>query len=403
MGPSLFEGFRPMFSYLSHLECTQCGKTFPCDRLVKTSPCCDKVLFARYDLSRLRREVDRDALKHLPDGMWRFSGLLPVNDPENVISLGEGGTPLLEAGVLGEKLGLRRLFIKEGGLNPTGTFKARGISVAVSKARELGATGFTMPSAGNAAGAAAVYCARGGLALKVFMPRDAPEANKKECLLAGCELNLVDGLIGDAGRRAVTVAEEQGLFDLSTLKEPYRAEGKKVMGLEIAMQLGWRLPDAIVYPTGGGTGIIGMYKGFQELLELGWVEGRPPRFIAVQATGCQPIVKAFHAGEATAGAWPDASTLADGLRVPHPFADYLILRAVRETGGTALAVEDGEMVDAMHELAESEGVVACPEGAANLVGLRRLVDQGFFEADETVVLLNTGSGYKYLHLIGEKG
>ncbi len=391
-----------MFSYLSHLECTQCGKTFLCDRLVKVSPCCGKVLFARYDLPRLRREVDRDAVEHRPGGMWRFSELLPVNDPGSVISLGEGGTPLLAAAGLGEKLGLKRLFIKDEGLNPTGTFKARGISAAVSKARELGATGFTMPSAGNAAGAAAAYCARGGLGLKVFMPQDAPEANKKECLLAGSDLNLVDGLIGDAGRRAAAVAEEQGFFDLFTLKEPYRAEGKKAMGLEIAMQLGWKLPDAIVYPTGGGTGIIGMHKGFQELLELGWVEGRPPKFIAVQATGCQPIVKAFRKGTASAELWPDAGTLADGLRVPHPFADYLILQAVRDTGGTALAVEDEEMVEAMHELAVSEGVIACPEGAATLVGLKRLVDQRFFEAGETVVLLNTGSGYKYLHLIREK-
>jgi threonine synthase len=334
--------------------------------------------------------------------MWRFHELLPVWDPAQVITLGEGGTPLLEAGNLAVELGLEHLFIKDEGLNPSGTFKARGISVALSRARELGVTGFTMPSAGNAAGAAALYCGRGGLELKVFMPQDAPEANRKECLLAGAELNLVEGLIGDAGRRSAAVAEEQGYFDLSTLKEPYRAEGKKTMGLEIAMQLGWRLPDAIVYPTGGGTGIIGMHKGFQELLELGWVEGRPPRFIAVQPTGCQPIVKAFQNGKSTAEPWPDAATLADGLRVPAPFADYLILRAIYETGGTALAVEDREMVDAMYELAGAEGIIACPEGAATLVGLKRLVDQGFLGSDDTVVLLNTGSGYKYLHLIEDK-
>jgi threonine synthase len=334
--------------------------------------------------------------------MWRFHELLPVWDPAQVITLGEGGTPLLKVGNLARELGLGHLFIKDEGLNPSGTFKARGISVALSRARELGAAGFTMPSAGNAAGAAAVYCGRGGLELKVFMPQDAPEANRKECLLAGAELNLVDGLIGDAGRRAVAVAEEQGYFDLSTLKEPYRAEGKKTMGLEIAMQLGWRLPDAIVYPTGGGTGIIGMHKGFQELLELGWVEGRPPKFIAVQSTGCQPIVKAFQGGKSTAEPWPDAQTLADGLRVPAPFADYLILRDIYETGGTALAVEDSEMLDAMYELAGAEGIIACPEGAATLVGLKRLVGQGFLGSDDTVVLLNTGSGYKYLHLIEDK-
>ena len=392
-----------MFSYLDHLECTQCGQTFPCDRLVKVSPCCGKVLFARYDLPRLRREVDRDVLERRTAGMWQFSELLPVNDPGNIISLGEGGTPLLEAPSLGVELGLRRLFIKEEGLNPTGTFKARGISAAVSKARELGATGFTMPSAGNAAGAGGAYCAKGGIELKVFMPEDAPQTNKKECLLTGSELNLVDGHIGDAGRRAAAIADEQGLFDLSTLKEPYRAEGKKTMGLEIAMQLGWRLPDTIVYPTGGGTGIIGMYKGFQELLELGWVEGKPPKFIAVQAAGCQPIVKAFQEGKPASEAWEDAATLADGLRVPHPFADYLILKAIRETGGMALAAEDSEMLEAMHEMAGAEGIVACPEGAATLVGLRRLVDQRVVDPDETIILLNTGSGYKYLHLIGDVG
>jgi threonine synthase len=231
------------------------------------------------------------------------------------------------------------------------------------------------------------------------MPRDAPTANKKESAMAGSELNLVDGLISDAGRISAAVAEEQGLFDLSTLKEPYRAEGKKTMGLEIAMQLNWHLPDAIIYPTGGGTGIIGMYKGFQELLELGWVEGPPPRFVAVQASGCQPIVKAFQDGKPAAEPWPNAATIADGLRVPGPFADYLILQAIRETGGTALAVEDAEMVDAMYQLAATEGIIACPEGAATLVGLKHLLGQGFLQSDDTVVLLNTGSGYKYLDLI----
>ena len=388
-----------MFSYLDHLECTQCGKTYPHSQLSKVSPCCEKVLFARYDLPRLGREVDRNAFSQRPDSMWSFSEFLPVADPDNVLTLGEGGTPLLEARTLGQKLGLNRLFVKEEGLNPTGTFKARGISAAVSKAAELGATGFTMPSAGNAAGAAAAYCARAGLSVRVFMPQDAPVPNKKESLMTGAELTLVDGLISDAGRIAVSVAEEQGLFDLSTLKEPYRAEGKKTMGLEIAMQLGWTLPDAIIYPTGGGTGIIGMYKGFQELLELGWVEGRPPKFIAVQASGCQPIVKAFNEGKSVSEPWANAATVADGLRVPHPFADYLILQAIRETGGTALAVEDQEMVDAMYELATTEGIIACPEGAATLVGLKRLLEQGFLGADETIVLLNTGSGYKYLDLI----
>ncbi|MBM3942356.1 MAG: threonine synthase [SAR202 cluster bacterium] len=388
-----------MFSYLDHLECTRCGKTYPHTQLSKTSPCCNKVLFARYDLPRLRRELGRDAFNDRRGDMWRFSELMPVADPDNIVTLGEGGTPLLPVPNLGRILGLKNLYVKEEGLNPTGTFKARGIGAAVSKALELGVTGFTMPSAGNAAGAAAAYGARAGTPVKVFMPQDAPAANKKESILAGAELNLVQGLISDAGRISVTVAAEQNLFDLATLKEPYRAEGKKTMGLEIAQQLGWKMPDAIIYPTGGGTGIIGMYKGFQELLELGWVEGRPPKFIAVQAVGCQPIVKAFNEGKDTAEPWQNAETIADGLRVPGPFADYLILKAIRETGGTALAVEDAKMVAAMHELASAEGIIACPEGAATLVGLKRLLAQDFLGPDETIVLLNTGSGYKYLELI----
>ena len=390
-----------MFSYIDHLECTQCGKTYPHDELSKISPCCNKVLFARYNLAQLKADKTREDWIDRPSNMWRFAELMPVVNPDNILTLGEGGTPLLEAKQLGSKLGMSKLLIKEEGLNPTGTFKARGISAAVSKAYELGVTGFTMPSAGNAAGAAAAYGARAGLPVKVFMPQDAPPANKKESFMAGSELNLVDGLISDAGRIAVTVAEEQNLFDLSTLKEPYRAEGKKTMGLEIAMQLGWKMPDTIIYPTGGGTGIIGMYKGFQELLELGWVSGTPPKFIAVQASGCQPIVKAFNEGKDSAEPWPNATTIADGLRVPGPFADYLILQAIRETGGTALAVEDADMVDAMYELATEEGIIACPEGAATLVGLKELLETGFISRDETVVLLNTGSGYKYLDLIKE--
>ena len=391
-----------MFSYIDHLECTQCGQTFPHNQVSKVSDCCGKVLFARYDLPRLRREGSREVFAGREPNMWRFAELMPVTDPAQVVTLGEGGTPLLAATNLQKKLGLQSLFIKEEGLNPTGTFKARGISAAVSKAAELGISGFTMPSAGNAAGAAAAYCARAARPVQVFMPQDAPPANKKESVMAGSQLNLVDGLISDAGRLAVAVAAEQNLFDLSTLKEPYRAEGKKTMGLEIAMQLGWKMPDAIIYPTGGGTGIIGMYKGFQELLELGWIEGTPPKFIAVQPTGCQPIVKAFNEGAATAETWANAATLADGLRVPGPFADYLILQAIRETGGTALAIEDAAMVEAMYEIATEEGIIACPEGAATLVGLKQLVQQGFLGADETIVLLNTGSGYKYLDLIRDR-
>jgi threonine synthase len=390
-----------MFSYLDHLECTHCGKTCSPSEVVRTCPQCGKVLFARYDLARLKREVDRKDLLDRPSSMWRFSELLPVLDPGKVLSLGEGGTPLLEARNLGKKLGLKSLYIKDEGLNPTGTFKARGLSAAVSKANELGLKRFAMPSAGNAAGAIAAYAARGGLEAHVVMPRDAPDANKVESAIMGSHLTLVDGLISDAGRLSRDMAQKEGLFDVSTLQEPYRAEGKKTMGLELAMQLGWRMPGAIVYPTGGGTGIVGMWKGFYELLELGWVEGALPKLIAVQAEGCQPIVKAFHEGAQQAEPWPGAHTLAGGLRVPHPFADYIILQAIRDTGGTAMAVTDESMMAAMGEMASDEGVFACPEGAATLSGLKELVQDGFLGPEETIILLNTGSGYKYLELMSE--
>ena len=343
--------------------------------------------------------MDREDLNARSSTMWRFHELLPVLEPDNVLSLGEGWTPLLKAENLGRGLGLKELYIKDEGLNPTGTFKARGLSAAVSKAGELGIKGFATPSAGNAAGAVAAYAARGGLKSHVFMPRDAPTANVVESTVMGSDVTLVDGLIGDAGRLSRETAQREALFDLSTLQEPYRAEGKKTMGLELAMQLDWRMPDVIIYPTGGGTGIVGMWKGFYELLELGWVEGRLPRFVAVQAEGCQPVVKAFHEGSDHAEPWLDAHTVADGLRVPHPFADYLILRALRDTGGTALSVEDEEMVAAMREIASAEGVFPCPEGAATLVGLKRLLRDGFLAVDETILLMNTGSGYKYLGLM----
>ncbi len=388
-----------MYSYLHHLECTACGETFPHAQAIRTCRSCGKVLFARYDLPRLKSEVDRDRMETRSGSMWKFSELLPILDPENVLSLGEGDTPLFQAPRLGGKLGLSNLYIKDEGLNPTGTFKARGLSAAVSKANELGITRVTIPSAGNAAGAVAAYAAKGGMEAHVFMPKDAPAANKIESEIMGSRLTLVDGLINDAGRLSRERAEAEGLFDLSTLQEPYRAEGKKTMGLEIAMQLGWKMPDSIIYPTGGGTGIIGMWKGFYELLELGWVEGKLPKFIAVQPEGCQPIVKAYNDGADVSELWPNASTIADGLRVPHPFSDYLILRAIRETGGAALAVPDGEMVRAMRDVASSEGLFICPEGAATLIALERLLKDNFLDPDENIVLLNTGSGYKYLDLL----
>lgn len=388
-----------MKSYLSHLECTSCGKSHSHTQAIRTCPNCGKVLFARYDLPSLKREVNREVFKGRRSDMWRFYEMMPVLEEGNVVSLGEGGTPLLHAKNLGRKLGLKNLYIKDEGLNPTGSFKARGISAAVSKAKEVGQTRLTMPTAGNAGGALAAYAARGGLEAHVFMPKDAPEANKKECQVLGSNLTLVDGLIGDAGRLSQEKAQKEGLFDISTLREPYRAEGKKTMALELAMDLGWRTPDAIIYPTGGGTGIVGMWKAFEELRELGWIDSPQPKFVSVQAEGCQPIVKAFHEGSNESEPWPNASTEAAGLRVPSVFADYIILRVLRETGGTAIAVSDSDMVKAMSEMGAAEGVFACPEGAATLVGLKRLLDQSFFQGSETIILMNTGSGLKYLDLL----
>ncbi len=388
-----------MNSRLTHLECTWCGKEHAHAQPIRTCPDCGKVLFARYDLAAVKREVNRDALSGRPSDMWRFYELMPVIDPKNVVTLGEGGTPLLRARNLGAMLGLENLYIKDEGLNPTGSFKARGLSAAVSKALEVGQTRVTMPTAGNAGGALAAYAAKAGMEATVFMPKDAPEANKKECLALGSNLVLVDGLINDAGRISQEKAQQEGLFDLSTLREPYRAEGKKTMALELAMDLGWRAPDVIVYPTGGGTGIVGMWKAFQELRALGWIDSPQPRFICIQAEGCQPLVKAFHEGSKTAEPWANASTDAAGLRVPAVFADYIILEVLRETGGTAIAVSDSEMVHAMREMGTAEGVFPAPEGAATLVGLRRLLDQNLLQGSETVILMNTGSGYKYMDLL----
>jgi len=387
-----------MKSYLSHLECTGCGKSHSHAQAIRICPDCGKVLFARYDLVSLKVELEPSFFQRRVGKMWRFYELLPVIEQGNVVSLGEGGTPLLHLHNLGKCLSLKNLYLKDEGMNPTGTFKARGLSVAVSKAKEVGQMRVSMPN-GNAGAAMAAYAARGGLKSHVFMHKNSLVANQKEIKIVGSNLTLVGGPLGEPGRIAQEKAEEEGLFDLSTLREPYRVEGKKTMALEIAMDLGWRAPDVIIYPTGGGTGIVGMWKAFQELQELGWIDTAQPRFIAVQPEGCQPIVKAFKEGSQRAEPWLNASTIAYGLLVPSPFGDYIILRVLRETGGAALAVTDSEIVAAIRELAASEGVFACPEGAASLAGLKRLLRQGYFNEDETIVLMNTGSGLKYLDLM----
>ena len=388
-----------MKSYLTHLECTVTGRSFSAAEPQTLSPASQKVLFPRYDLEAAGRAMDRNAIARRPPGIWRYFEVMPVLDESNVVTLGEGGTPMLRAPRLEAHTGARRLMIKDEGQNPTGTFKARGLSSAVSKAKELGLNKLTVPSAGNAAGALAAYCARAGMECHVFMPSDAPEAAKKETEIAGAKLTLVDGLISDAAVLSRQRAEELDLFDVSTLREPYRVEGKKTLGYEIAQDLDWRLPEAIVYPTGGGTGMVGMWKAFGEMEAMGWIGPERPRMISVQAEGCAPIVRAFEQGERFAAPWENAHTIAAGLRVPAAIGDYLILDAVRESGGTAVAVSDAEILDAMRTIASLEGIWPAPEGAATLAGYLRLRAEGWLAAETETVLMVTGSGLKYLELV----
>ena len=383
-----------MKSYLTHLECTSCGATHSAERLIRLCPECDKVLYARYDLDAARRETDRDALAARRSDMWRYFETLPVLDETNIVSLGEGMTPILDAPRLGEAIRATNLVIKDEGQNPTGTFKSRGLSAAVSKAKELGAAGVTIPTAGNAGGALAAYAARAGMDAHVFMPQDALDANKKEVTHAGGTLHLVDGLIGEAGQQSRELAAELGMFDLSTLQEPYRAEGKKTMGYEIAEQCGWTFPDAIIYPTGGGTGVVGIWKAIEELEALGWTDGKRPRFFCMQAEGCQPIVRAFNRGDDHAEPWQNAHTVAHGMRVPSAIADYLILRVLRDSGGGAIAVSDDDLLDHMRLIARTEGIVVGPEGGATAAAARRLIASGTLSKDDHILLLNTGSGLK---------
>ena len=393
-------------SYLSHLECALCGHELEADQLWNLCPKCQKPLLARYDLERARRAshagegVTREQIAAREPNLWRYRELLPVRDPDHILSLGEGFTPLIHAARLGEALRFDRLLIKEEGLNPTGSFKARGLSVALSRAQELGVTAVSIPSAGNAAGAMSAYAALGGMEAHVYMPRDVPQTFVAECRALGAEVTLVDGLITDCGRVAAEDVRRFGRFDVSTLKEPYRLEGKKTMGYELAEQMGWALPDVILYPTGGGTGLVGMWKAFAELEELGWIGPQRPRMVTVQAQGCAPMVKAFHEGHAFAEPWPEARTVADGLRVPAAVGDFLILRALRESGGTALAVSDEEMMEAARLLGRTQGLFACPEGAATVAAFKRLREEGWIGDEEAVVLFNTGTGLKYTHLWG---
>jgi len=332
--------------------------------------------------------------------MWRYRELMPLLDGESPVSLGEGFTPLFHAEALGRTIGLDRLYVKDESLNPTNSFKARGQSAAITRAKYLGARTIALPTAGNAGNAAAAYAAAAGLACEVFMPQDVKQPFVDECLLYGARVTLVDGLITDAGRLAAEKGGPLGWYDVSTLKEPYRIEGKKTMAYELAEQLAWQWPDWIVYPTGGGTGMVGMWKAFDELEEIGWMpRGRRPRMVSVQADGCAPIVRAFEQGAEKAPAWENAATIADGLRVPRAIGDFLILRAIRESGGTALAVSDQEMIEGMLTAGRTEGISAAPEGGATIAAVRRLVAAGTIRASESVVLFNTGGALKYLEVI----
>jgi threonine synthase len=382
-------------STLTHLECTYCDQRFDADTLQTVCTSCGKVLYARYDLTRARHTLTRESLGRRRWDMWRYQEVLPIRDAANMISLGEGMTPLVPARRAGEALGLAGLLLKDEGKNPTGSFKARGLGCAVSRARELGVKAIALPSAGNAASAAAAYGAAAGLEVNVIMPRDVPDANRIECLVYGANVTLIDGLINDAGAKVRELAPLHGWFDVSTLKEPYRQEGKKTMGYELAEQLGWTLPDVIVYPTGGGTGIVGMWKAFAEMEELGLIGSARPKMIVVQAEGCAPIVQAFARGERHAELWKNATTAAAGMRVPVAIGDYLILDAVRQSGGTALTVSEGEIQEGQLELGRLGGIYAAPEGAATYAALKKLVAQKFVKPDELVVLFQTGMGLKY--------
>src|ERR1700726_2438500 len=380
---------------LTHLECTRCGEHYPADR---PQTVCSKdggVLYARYDLATIKHRFSSAHLAGRAATMWRYDAVLPDANP---VSLGEGFTPMLPSREYAN------VYIKDEGLNPTGSFKARGLSACVTMARHFGLKKLAIPSAGNAAGALAAYAAAAGLEAHIFMPKDVPMANRIECDYYGAHVTLVDGLISDCARKVADLKKESswekdGWFDVSTTKEPYRVEGKKTMGYEVAEQLGWRVPQGIIYPTGGGVGLLGMWKAFEEMEALGWIGSERPKMITVQAAGCAPIVKAWDERRTSAEMWVNASTVAAGLRVPKPYGDYLILDILKKSGGVALAVSDEEILDATRHWAKVEGVFAAPEGAASLAAYRKLLANKFFNEDDTVVLFNTGTGLKYLDVL----
>ncbi len=382
-----FRGNIPLAKIL-HFECTKCGEKLAADVARNVCPKDGGPLYVRYDLAAIRQRASRQSVQDGPTSMWRYSAVLPDAEP---VTLGEGMTPMLPSHRY------RNLLIKDEGLNPTGSFKARGMSAALTMAKHYGLKKLAAPSAGNAGGALAAYAAAAGVEAYVFMPKDVPLANRLEVEASGAHLTLVDGLISDCGRIVAERKDEEGWFDVSTLKEPFRIEGKKTMGYEVAEQLGWALPDAILYPTGGGVGLIGMWKAFEEMEELGWIErSKRPKMISIQASGCAPIIKALHEDKKVSEMWPDAHTLAAGLRVPKAYGDFIILDIIRQSSGTAVAIDDDAIMRGVKELAATEGIFACPEGGAALAAYQDLIKSGFLKESDKVVLFNTGSGYKYL-------
>ena len=383
-------------SFAQEIVCARCHKRFGLSELLNLCPC-GSPLLVRYAIEKTT--FGKSSLQDRVASLWRYRELLPLQADANLVSLGEGYTPLLHAKKLGAELGLRQLWIKDEGQNPTGSFKDRGLSLAISRAKELGVKKAAIPSAGNAGGSFAAYAARAGIEAHVFMPRDTPLANQIEVEQYGAKLTLVDGLINDCGRIIAENKTTEGWFDVSTLKEPYRLEGKKTMGYEIAEQLNWHLPDVIIYPTGGGTGLIGMWKAFAELEQLDWIGSARPRMVSVQASGCAPIVKAFDENKTQAEPWRNAQTIASGLRVPQAVGDFLMLQAIRESGGTAVSISDDDMLAEIRRVGKAEGIFFCPEGAACVAALRRLVENRWIKSDDEVVIFNTASGLKYLDVI----
>ncbi|ALC82695.1 MULTISPECIES: threonine synthase [Bacillus] len=381
-------------SYISHLECPKCNREFPHNEIQQLCSC-GSPLLVRYHLQELRAKLKPDQLKERENSLWRYHELLPVTNPEHIVSLGEGMTPLLPMKRSEADMNIQRLFMKDEGIVPTGSFKARGAAVGVSKAKELGVTELAMPTNGNAGAAWALYAARAGLKSTVVMPVDAPKITRNETAISGSNLYLVDGLISDAGKIVGKAIQDFGLYDASTLKEPYRIEGKKTMGLEIAEQMNWSLPDVILYPTGGGVGIIGIYKALSELKELGWVKGELPRLVAVQAENCAPIVKAWEERNSESEFWEDSQTIAFGINVPKALGDFLVLEAIYETDGCAISIEDAVILEEQKKIAYLDGAFICPEGAATFAAARELRKKNWIKENETVVALNTGAGIKY--------